>query len=121
MPTTIALVEHSAAFIGTAQLLRVVAHLGMAAFLAGQLNQNSSFQLIIVDGLHLGALGAQRGRESRGLGARDDRLGGRVFAGRAADGACQDDIFLSRAAVEQVAAVVAEDERADGGHCEAGA
>jgi hypothetical protein len=39
-----------------------------------------------------------------------------TFAGRAADGARQDDIFLPCAAVEQVAAVVAEHERADGGH-----
>jgi hypothetical protein len=78
VPALVALVEDGAAFVCTAQLLGVVAHLRVAALLAGQLDQDGSLQLIIVDRRNLGALGAQRRRKRRGLGARDDRLGGRV-------------------------------------------
>jgi hypothetical protein len=40
-----------------------------------------------------------------------------TFAGRTADGAGQDHVLLPGAAVEEVAAVGAEDEGADCGHC----
>lgn len=133
--TTIALIENCRSFIGTSQLLLVVPDLLPAALLACMLDDARGLNFVVVDGLHFGSLRAQSRGKRGGLRSRDDRLGGgvchitvrlcrrkypdslRTFARCTADGAGQNHISLAGAAVEQVAAVCAEDERADCGHC----
>jgi hypothetical protein len=114
--TAVALVENCGAFICAAQLLGVVADFWAAAFFARVLDDHAGLHVIVVDSLDFGALRAQSRGEGRGLGVRDDRLGGGVFARGAADGAGQGHVLLPSAAVEQVAAVAAEDEGADCRH-----
>jgi len=134
--TAIALVEDCGAFVCTSQLLGVVAHFLATALFACLSNDDARLHIVVVDGLHFRPLGAQGGREGCGLGVRDDGLGGcvcthiasvdvyattlrrRTFACSTTDGAGQGHIFLPGATVEQVAAVVAEDEGADCGHGE---
>ena len=111
-----AFVEDGGAFVGAAQLLGVVADLGPAALLARLVDLAGHLHVAVGDGLHLGPLRAEGRGEGRGLGLRDDGFGGRVSARSTTHGTRQDGIVLAGAAVEQVAAVVAEDERADGRH-----
>jgi len=56
----IALIKDCRAFIGTAQLLSVVADLFSAAFLARVLNDAGGLDIVVVDGLYFGSLRAQR-------------------------------------------------------------
>jgi hypothetical protein len=132
--TAIALVEDSGAFVCASQLLRVVADFLATALFACLPNYDARLHIVVVDGLHFRSLCAQGGRKGCGLGLRDDGLGGRVcmhirsvyvyatalrgrtFACSTTDGASQGHIFLPSATVEEVAAVVAEDEGADCGH-----
>ena len=77
----VAHVENGRALIGATQLLCVETHFLPAALLAHLIDDGIRLHVRVVDGLHFGALGAQRRRESLGLGAGHDRLGRAVCSG----------------------------------------
>jgi hypothetical protein len=70
----LAFVEDSRAFVGTAQLLGVVAHFLPAALFARLRDGRIASNVSVVDTLNFGALRPQRRREGVGLGASDDCL-----------------------------------------------
>lgn len=136
--TTVALVKNRGAFVCTSQLLGVVADLLSPTLFARVINDTGSLNVSLANGLHLGSLCAQRRWKRGWLRYGYNCLGRSVWyvpvsiCGRhflvssfyvchtlttcAADRARQNSVFPASTAVEQVATVYAEYERADCRH-----
>jgi len=107
---TLAGVEDCGAFVGAAKLLGVVADFVPAAFLACLLDNGAGLHIGLGQSLHLRPLRAQGRREGSRLRLGNDDLGRGIFAGGAAHLTGEDSLPRARVAVEEIAAVSAEDE-----------
>lgn len=114
--SAVALVKDSGPFISTTELLCVVADLFPAALFASLCNDAGRLHVCVGNGLHFGPLRAQSRRKCCGLGMCHNRLGRSIFARCAAYSARQNGVLFASTAVQQIAAVSAEDKGSDGRH-----
>lgn len=116
MPAIIAVIEDCAPFICTSQLSGRVAHRLGSALSTLDVDHGALLDVLVRKRLHCRSLLAKRGWESGRFRAGDGVGGCSVLVAGAADAADENGFLVADGAVEEVAAVGAENDGAIGCH-----